>query len=112
MICRGVVTYVNERTGWGRLVYTPSKDDHSVVDALSAALMVNAAKVARGIRLDGVVKTFTLIELEFHTTSWHGQPSYRSGWVPQPGEIVDVHLNTDNKLVSVWYEQKRNVIGR
>ena len=56
MICRAVVTYLNERTLWGRLVYAPDGDGESVVDALSAALMVNAAKVARGIRLDGVAK--------------------------------------------------------
>jgi hypothetical protein len=49
VIYRGVITYVNVQTLWGKLVYAPTADGHSVVDALSAALMVNAVKVARGI---------------------------------------------------------------
>ena len=108
MICRGVVTYLNERTLWGRLVYALDNDGDGVVDALSAALLVNAAKVARSIRLDGVAKTLTVKELEFHTTSFHG--GY--GRDLQPGQLVEVHLNIDNRLVAVWYEQKRSASGR
>ena len=103
MICRAVVTYLNERTLWGRLVYAPDGDGESVVDALSAALMVNAAKVARGIRLDGVAKALTVKELEFHTTSFYG--GY--GRDLQPGQLVEVHLNADHKLVAVWYQRRR-----
>ena len=104
MICRGVVTFINPKTLWGRLVYAPTEDSDSVIDALSAALIVKEAKTARGIRLDGVAKTRTIIELKFHTTSWHGQPSYGRGgdWLPHPGEIIEVHLNDDYKLVAVW----------
>lgn len=103
MICRGVVTYLDERTLWGKLVYAPTEDGHDVVDALSAALMINASKVARGIRLDGVAKTLTVKELDFHTTSFLG--GY--GRDLQPGQLVDVHLNVDDKLVSVRYQQRQ-----
>lgn len=103
MICRAVVMHFNEQTHWGKLVY--AQDDHGrdIIDALSAALVVKANDVARGLRNDGLYKTFLLKELEFHSTSVDG------GWVgriPAPGQLVDVILNVDDKLVSVRYHQR------
>lgn len=98
--CRGVVTFLDERTLWGKLVYAPTEIGHNVVDAISAALMAKSTKTVRQIR-DGQE---AVVELEFHLTAWHGAScSSNSEWRPQPGELVRVRLNADYKLVSVWY---------
>lgn len=100
MTCRGVVTFLDERTLWGKLVYAPTDAGHNVIDAMAAALMVKAKRAARQIRQG----EDAVIELEFHLTAWHGATwSESNNWRPKPGEIVRVRLNTDHKLVSVWY---------
>jgi len=94
------VTFLDERTLWGKILYAPTEAEEVNVDALSAALMVKATRAARQIRGGNDA----LVELEFHLTSWQGAYwSERSSWRPQPGEIVKVHLNSDYALVSVRY---------
>jgi hypothetical protein len=104
MICRGVVMQMNPQTYWGKLVYAPTDAGHAVVDALSAALIIKASKTVRQLREDAVEATRVALEMSFHSTSWHMQPGRRD-WLPQPGEIVEVHLNSDYKLVAVWYAE-------
>lgn len=103
MTCRGVVTFLNARTLWGKLVYAPTETGHAVIDAISAALIVTAKKAVRQIRQGQA----NVVELEFHLTAWHGATwSATNPWRPKPGEIVQVRLNADHKLVSVWYASR------
>lgn len=94
------MTFLDERTLWGKIIYAPTEAGYAIVDALSAALLVKAKKAARQIRANETA----VVELEFHLTAWIGATwSSRSSWRPRPGEIVKVRLNSDYKLVSVRY---------
>lgn len=102
MICRAVVTSFNRSTCWAQLVYALDARGHNVVDALSAALIVHDAKTARAIRLNSVAKDLTVKEMDFHSTSFHGARNE----FPFVGQLVEVHLNDDRRLVAVWYDQR------
>jgi len=96
---------MDDRTLWGHIVYAPTAAGHRVVDALSAVLLAKSSQLAREIRIRHNRRDVET--LEFHTTSWHGAPTRGSDhWWPDLGEIVEVHLNGDNKLVAVWYAPK------
>jgi hypothetical protein len=106
---------MDDQTLWGHIVYAPTAAGHRVVDALSAALLAKSSQLAREIRIRH--NRLDVETLEFHTTSWHGAPTRGSDhWSLRPrrpvslrpdlGEIVEVHLNADNKLVAVWYAPK------
>jgi hypothetical protein len=84
-------------------VFAPDDRGHNVVDALSAALIIKDAKTAREIRLNSVAKDLTVKEMDFHSTSFHGARNE----FPFVGQLVELHLNDDQRLVAVWYAQRK-----
>lgn len=104
VICRGVVWNFEEKSGWGKLTYAFDERGHSVIDAMSAALLAKHTSIAREIRLNSEYKDRTTTSLDFHSTCFSG--GYVQEW-PWGGQLVEVHLNEDNKLVSVWYQRKK-----
>lgn len=96
---RAVVTEFDAQRLWGRLVYALDERGLSTVDAISAALIARSRQVANDLRIQGTGKTVQVID--FHSTSVHGIGSTEN-W-PQVGQLVEVHLNADERLVAVWY---------
>lgn len=92
--------HFNERTCWGKLIYAQDDYGCNVVEALSAALVVQAHDIARGLRSDALHKTKFVKELDFHATSVYGN---RGSVLPEPGQLVDINLNVDGTLLSVFY---------
>lgn len=101
---RGVIVAIDGQTLWGWLVYAKEAGAQKVIDALSAILLADEKHAWRPIiragQLDG-----TLTDLDFHVSAWHGYGG--DEWLPRPGEIVEVRLNSDERLIAVWYESSR-----
>lgn len=92
---RAVVVDFDGRTLWGRLVYAPNEQGWTALDAIAAVMLAN---VSRTIDRD-IARGTDLIEIAFHSTSVHGIGTSEN-W-PRVGQMVDVHLNSDQKLVAV-----------
>lgn len=91
------------KTLWGKLMYAFDERGHQAVDAISAALIAKHVSIAREIRLNSELKDRTTKSLDFHSTSVHGIGATEN-W-PWIGQLVEVHLNIDQNLVSVWYRE-------
>ena len=99
---RGVVMSMDARSGWGVAVYAFCDEGQNVVDALSAALIAKELPTARKIQYYGIITVPSVVSLEFHMSSLHG--STVRDWDEAPrlvGHFVEVHLNSDFKLVMV-----------
>jgi len=98
---RAVIVEFNSQTLWGFVVYAVTEEGHNVVDAISAALLARAKSAAHELRLRYVDKDVRV--MEFHSTSVHGSAPMINQW-PQVGQLVDLHLNDSERLVSVWHQ--------
>lgn len=102
MICRGVVWAFEQKTLWGKLAYALDERGLVAVDAMSAALIAKHQSIAREIRLTSELTDRATKSIDFHSTSVHGIGSTEN-W-PWVGQLVQVHLNVDQNLVAVWYQ--------
>ncbi len=104
-IRRAVVWAFESKTLWGKLAYAVDERGYNAVDAISAALIAKHSSIAREIRLTSELTARTTKSMDFHSTSVHGIGSTEN-W-PWVGQLVEVHLNEDQRLVAVWYQEKR-----
>jgi len=100
MICRAVVVDFNTQNLWGTLVYAPDAHGHNLVDAISAALIARSQSTAYSLRIRHTGKEVQV--MQFHSTSFHGALNE----FPSVGQLVELHLNSDQRLVAVWYDQR------
>jgi hypothetical protein len=100
VIYHGVVVHCDCRTLWGTLLFAPDDDGRAIIDAISAATIAQASRVAKRLRRDnrGVIA-----ELPFHSTAVEGGGGT---FVSTPGDLVQVILNADYRLVGVRYSSR------
>ena len=91
------------KTLWGKLTYALDDRGHVAIDAMSAALIAKHNSIAREIRLNSELTDRSTLSIDFHSTSIHGLGSTEH-W-PSIGQLVQVHLNVDQNLVAVWYQE-------
>jgi len=101
---RAVVWAFESKTLWGKLAYAVDERGYNAVDAISAALIAKHSSIAREIRLTSELTAHATKSIDFHATSIHGIGSTEN-W-PWVGQLVEVHLNDDQRLVAVWYQEK------
>lgn len=101
-IRRAVVWDFDRKNSWGKLMYALDERGYDAVDAISAALIAKHASIAREIRLTSELTMRTTKSMDFHSTSVHGITEDNWPWV---GQLVELHLNEDQRLVAVWYQE-------
>jgi len=104
-VLNGVVLDISLANLWGYFVCPIVADDahaEGVIDALSAILLTRhpgSVRAAADI-ITRERRNMTIDKRDFHMSSFVGSPEPSYALI---GQRVGVHLNSDGKLVALWY---------